>query len=981
MAETQAQQENTNFETFLRKQFTFNGEWLPAVDPMRIGDNNFSDIQNFRYSGTDLEGISGYERITVNPVATYIKGRSGVQIRTPFTISSIVLAQLFNAAENASKVFAHLAVPPATGDFEATELHTDAAGAGIANFAELPLNNALYCNGVESKIYAGAEQPVGAFIRCTAITNLTVTAAQDVTDRVRNTLQDTLNSVLIDSAAAGTFIVFSTRPIQGIKLYIKTPNGSASSLSGKEWDGTTWDALTLTDNTASGGKSMYQTGTVTFASTVSTSKPCFIEGMLLYAYQFTLSAGSATLYHCTVDTPFQNLVNLWDGAFRYCIQCQDKRAGAWEDYTPEVAEVSSSAYPIVAKWGGLTSSDEIILMFSRRTCGIKLTLLGAKVNANTASLTIYYWDGSTWVTVGTVYDGTSVSGKTLAQTNYIYWNSPDEASEFRTTLFNTTGYAYKVVTSATLTAGTGGDGVSVDTLYGFTSPNTMKTYDFGFTFKNRVFLAGYSVGMEPNRLDYGVPDTVDCYCGDESSDGEKQIYVGSIDALVGAVNIFNRFGANLYNSQLLLKQAETYLLDGDGPETFRLFTVSKHTGCPAPRTIVTAEIAYEISKDAVRNIAMWLSARGPVLFDAAILVPLRGVDNYFNPLKDECINFSQIERAHAWFDPNYNEYNLCIPSGTGQVDCNIWLFYNLVVKRWSRKETGAKEIPQATFQVNDQYGNLHTYGLLSDGHMIILETGSFWDDAIIECALTSGEHLPTNDIFDTSFVRRYKLIRETPSAYDISYKRSDFSFIGNGYESGEVDVYGELIEDVAETSVHWDGDNLHCFELIENDGTIAPAHYKVTGGQLRVDGDLHEGWQLELTTVAGNFVAAGFIPGLQVFSDDPGFPGPMQVETVTANKLTMVPSVRGVYTVPGVDRTLTAYFISMEHFIDGETVAVRLVPEVISTGDRYQRIIANCNRVGFTHKVRFVFNSTNNEMKVKPLAWGYQYMVEREDIS
>ena len=971
-------------DAFKRKQFTFNGEWLPHVDPLKIGDNNFSDINNFRYNGTDIEGVSAYSKITNNPIATYINGRAGIQLRTPFTNKSIILAQQFNAGLTGSQVFINTTLPPSKGDFVGTPLYIDPANADIASFAPLISSNVLYCNGTETKIYAGDEQQVAAFILSGGVTGLTITNPIDVTDRLRNIMTDSLHTATISvGAGTNTFLIASTRPLSAVKIYVYTPNGSVSVITGYEWIGTAWSALgALVDGTSVGGISLAQTGTISFTSTETTSKPAFMMGLLVYWYKFTLSVGSAVVYFATINAPIQNLVDLWDGQFRYCIQAQDKRGTVWEDYTAELGEISNATYPIAAKWGGLTAADQLIWMFTRRTCGVKISFIAGKVNAAAGiTLTIYYCNGSAWTSVGTVYDGTAVGGTTFAQTGFIFWNPAPETLEYPTQLFDTVGYAYKIVLSGTLTTGTSYDGVSCDSLFGITSPSTINPRGFGFSYKNRTFLANYNLGLEPNRLDYGPAEFLDCFNGDDSSDNNKQLYIGGSDDLVGAVNIFNRFGTSLYNTQLLLKQAETHLLDGDDPKTFKLFAVSTHIGCPAPRTITTAEIAYEISKDAMRNIALWLSARGPVLFDAAILVPLHGLNNYFDPLKDECINYDYIDRAHAWFDPCYSEWNLCFPSGVGQVDCNVWVFYSMIYKRWAKKNTGTQPVPQATFQVNDVNGNLYTYALFNNGHMAILENGSLWNDTeYIKCDITSGEQFPSNDIFDVSFVRRYKLIRETPLESDISYMRSDFVFHGQDYQlTGYALTYGEVIEVPGLGSVYWDGDNLKCGEIREN-VSLGGLLYRVTGGLLEIANTITENIILTISTTGGDFVAAGFIPGLPIYTDDVDYLGPLQVDTVATTLLTLIPGSRGPYKNPGVNRTITAYYMSLLHYLDGEVVPTRLVPKVLSGGARYQRIIADCGRIGLSHKIKFEFNSVNNEMKVKPLAWGYQYMVEREDI-
>jgi hypothetical protein len=978
------QKRDETTEKFLQKQFAFTGEWQPNVDPLKLALENYSEIENFRYIDKDLESVDGYEKVTSSAITTYIKGRTGLQIRTPYTIKSLIFAQCFNTDLTASKVFLNIVEPPGSGTFEATEVFTDAAGAGIANINQLPLNNMLYCNGVETKIYAGAEQAIGAAFLADSISALTLTGGKDITDRVRNVLQDSLN--IFTFATGKVFLFGTTRPIKAWKAYIKTLNASASSMSGYVWNGTSWGALTLTDGTSSGGKTLAipsGQGSVSFTSTVGTVKPALIEGMSLYWYYFTISAGTADLYHVTVDCPIQNLCNLWDGQYRYCIQAQDKRGANWENYTAELAEISNSTYPIAAKWGGLTSSDQIILMFSRRTSAVKVIMIAGKVNAVAASFTVYYWNGSAFVTTGTVYDGTMVSSATLGQSGHISWDSPADGLEFPVTMFDTTGYAYKLVPNATLTPGTSNDGTSVDALFGVTATDPLPIYDFGFSFKNRVFLANYKLGKEANRLDYGPIDTIDCYNGDESSDGEKQLYIGDSDDLMTAVNIFNRFGSNLYNSELLLKKGSTFLLDGDGPSTFKLFTVSTHIGCPAPRTMVTAEIAYEISAGNIRNIALWLSARGPMLFDAAVLVPLRGIDNFFDATKTECINSAYIHRAHAWFDPNYNEYNLCFPSGTGQTECNVWVMYNLNSKRWSQKKPGTQPVPQATFQVNDTQGNIFIYALFNNGHMALLESGLLWNDTEdIQASITMGEHLPSGDIFDTTLMRRIKLLTKTTPLDALKYTRNDFIFTGSGYLDGNCRVYNEVIEDPLVTEVHFSGDDLHC-KSIEEGATFVPnpPHYKETAGALQIDGEIFEGIQTTISTAAGDFVVAGFQPGYVILTDEPLWNSKYILQSVTADLLTFLPATRAAYVNPGVNRTLTAIPVLVEYAANGDSSYTLLTTVALAEGvQRVQRFVSLCNSTAFLHKVRFTFVPKDATTKIRPLAWGYQYLIERDDI-
>ncbi len=117
------------------------------------------------------------------------------------------------------------------------------------------------------------------------------------------------------SSSTSNWLIGSLRPLKGVKYYISSGNTTASVMTGKQWIGTTWETLALTDNTDTGA-SLAITGTVTFASTVTTARPRYISGYFLYWYQFSIDAGEATIYYVTLDAPFQRIVDIWDGVER-----------------------------------------------------------------------------------------------------------------------------------------------------------------------------------------------------------------------------------------------------------------------------------------------------------------------------------------------------------------------------------------------------------------------------------------------------------------------------------------------------------------------------------------------------------------------------------------------------------------------------------------------------------------------------------------
>ena len=47
-------------------QFKFEGRWMPDIDPILIGPENYARLENLRYKDTGLEGVNGYSKIIKN---------------------------------------------------------------------------------------------------------------------------------------------------------------------------------------------------------------------------------------------------------------------------------------------------------------------------------------------------------------------------------------------------------------------------------------------------------------------------------------------------------------------------------------------------------------------------------------------------------------------------------------------------------------------------------------------------------------------------------------------------------------------------------------------------------------------------------------------------------------------------------------------------------------------------------------------------
>jgi len=601
----------------------------------------------------------------------------------------------------------------------------------------------------------------------------------DVTDILNNSLIDAANIATLDRAGTGKpfLMIFTTRPVQSLKLYIENLNTEDPSTSAWEyWNGTSWTSYLGTDNTLNGTISMGQSGTVELTGHTDTVvKLKHFEELYLYAYLVELQDGggnvaTAGISRITVDTAMQSIKNVWDGVYREPIQCQwyDLSETATYDYTLQSNEPSYVSVPIGAVINGMAISDAtpngdyMYVMFTEQMAAIRFTMLGSLINSNASTLEFDYWNGTVWTTL-TIGGHNWIDGTSgFKQTGVVSWTPQSE--EVPQTLYSSFGYAYRIRTTVAAISGAVGsdpDTVVIDLIAGIPSQQVVRPFDFAVQYKNRVMLCSYSAGNKSNRVDYSSANAPDVYNGVDTSDnGTYSLQFGGIEPIKAAVQLYNRFGSNILTMLLILKETEIFLMVGDTPDDFKQYPVSATLGCPAPLTLATAEVNFEGDEtNLTRNVAIWLSNSGPLMFDGAVLSPIRGIENYFDPNDDEYIEWDSIQNARGWIDTTYKEYNMLIPSSSGQVSNNRWFVYDLVRRKWYLKDTGLAEVPQAAFQVATVAGERMVYGGIDLGRIVHLDDSTTWDVSTgITQSVKTGDFFPSKNIWDETCIRKFKLL-------------------------------------------------------------------------------------------------------------------------------------------------------------------------------------------------------------------------------
>lgn len=537
------------------------------------------------------------------------------------------------------------------------------------------------------------------------------------------------------SNATNNFLVGSTRPLQGVKLYVADANNTASTLTGSYWNGASWTALSLTDNTSSGGISLAQTGTVTFTSTATTAKQRYVNGNALYWYQFTLSAGYATIYHVTCDAPMQPIRNVWDGSFSYVTKATVYTGTKSEDYTSVVNDqVPSTAMVLSA----LSTSGYALIGFTEAMQAIKFEFDAGKENrVSSTTMSGYYWNGDEWTALPGMNDGTAVSTTSMNKNGTVSWQAPGAGVEFPTAIGDEAPlFYYKFKWAAALTsdstdATSEDQGVEVGEIRGVPAPNPLPTYKFSEVYQNHLFLFNEYNGLK-NKAIYSMEAAPDIFNGQYSG----TFYFGDDNDITAAANVYNVFGNSAYDQLIVAKNSEIYRVSGESEAAWTSKRISSTVGCVAPLSMVSAAVNGLAADQNPKNVVIWQGADGFYMTEGSTVVPISDdIKVYFDPNDARAIPSSRITKTVAWYDPSIPAYKALISSGSTATSHNVELEYSLKYREWTkiiRANAAGADPLQCGFRVFDTNGVGYTYGGNNRGFLYRLEHGSTFAGTAIE---------------------------------------------------------------------------------------------------------------------------------------------------------------------------------------------------------------------------------------------------------
>ena len=541
------------------------------------------------------------------------------------------------------------------------------------------------------------------------------------------------------SATYNYFIVGSVRPLQGIKLYVASGNGNteaAPTLTGTYWNGSSWTALgTFVDNTVG----LATTGTLTWDSTVDTAKQRYLEGLQLYFYQFVLSAGQADIYYATVDAPFQEVVDIWDGMPRSIDSFQVYLVNKYKDSTLNVREnnyVSLNDGTFVELDALATATDHLICGFVERITGISFTFVSGHVNTTAATVaTVSYWDGSAWVSVGVLNDGTLGNAISFGKTGVISWNQVGSENEFTKAISNDAQlYYYRIAFSANLSAD-----VQVYYISGIPIQKKISAYEFPMYANDRLWLCNDAKGKVNSAICSSL-ESSSVFNGDDSVEYE----FGDQTSLIGGAWLYSQFGSSLYSVTLFLKYSEMWALVGSDPEGWIKYRVSAVVGCAAPETLKVIDLGPETAQTLNRNVVIWQGSDGIYMSDgrSPILIS-KDIQDKFDKRKTGSINTSKIGDSQAVWDNDNKCYHWLWASGTSTT-LNEEYVFDFNKQAWFNIDRTSTKDLQAAITVKDISGVSYNYGFIDTGYMERLEYGNSFDGQDIAHTLHFGDMVLAN---------------------------------------------------------------------------------------------------------------------------------------------------------------------------------------------------------------------------------------------
>jgi hypothetical protein len=640
--------------------------------------------------------------------------------------------------------------------------HTGSSGSLPASFGNVK-DHMLYSNGVDQhQVYCGTGSLVNRFIvfdGAAAPADIPDNG-REYSDEVRDTSNVTRVAVLdsLNTYAAFECIFINTKvPCNSLTWDVTAANGTSSVASLYYWNGTDWTAVSgFFDGTADSGATLAQDGEMTWTKP-TTEQDKYMYGKNGFWYQIRVSVQlDAEVEVSSVtfdDSAPHDLWNIWDGLDVFAIEAQ-----IYIDANTNYELYGAASVDI----GEMTTSDILYIASADKIEGIYVDT-GTLANSSTSpTFTISYWDGASWVSVGTVTDGTN-GFKNAGWLTFA--RKPAEPREFNTSKYQ--AFWYKIVPSAA---------IDESVIVGISCMPYYDITDFGSightnaVWKERgcysfnqygpyIYVAKNSQPLVLNGADFGILKAGD----------------GRYNKIVAKEKFVNEL--MVWQEEIGHEGGCVTIFEGYSPTTFGKLVLSSKIGTMNAKSVVVVDgvMTTTPTESRLKTLAFFLSRYGVCVTDGrTISIISDDIRNYFDPQDSDSINIDQKNKMWIAYDSAESVVRLGLVTGAATT-CNTFPVFDVIDKTWSfdtpapallcmaevSPDAGATESNVSTVQLG---------GGTDDGFIYRLNHGTNDYDGAVETAIDTYIDIELNADGEYMLLNEMVVRSKVKSAGDIDLK-------------------------------------------------------------------------------------------------------------------------------------------------------------------------------------------------------------------
>ena len=289
------------WKAIVQDDFSGGINWMDS--PVNLNDNEIADCRNVRLTTKkSLTRRDGFVKYNSSAIGSEVKK---IYHFRDYTGNLIPVVQAGNNLYKGSSAF------PDTGSF--TQIHAGSSGTGYG-FLDAMWGKLIYTNGVDvPQVWEGNYGKCHGF----KITPDSEATFYDYTTQVSDEDSSTYAPMgYFRGSGLDALIIKSRVPkVKGIRFVISSGNTTGSSMTVAYWNGSSWTNVSnLVDGTSSGGRTLYQTGDVTFTEcTISLGTKDKSPGYYLKITVSNQLSSSVNITAAYLIYDIQPLPSLWDG--------------------------------------------------------------------------------------------------------------------------------------------------------------------------------------------------------------------------------------------------------------------------------------------------------------------------------------------------------------------------------------------------------------------------------------------------------------------------------------------------------------------------------------------------------------------------------------------------------------------------------------------------------------------------------------------